>query len=125
MGQKPIRVLQNRAQRKKEELGWLRSLKVYYGQKSKVVTKASLENYDNDSCPSESLKTPKRKDLSKHHMTIENIRKRAKSYNQKLEKGIMDKHMHRSESSGSVNTKGSTTPGCNGYNRTYYCTALF
>ena len=64
---------------KKEELGWLSPFEVYYGRKSNVVTKASLENYDIDSCPSESLKTPKRKDLSKHHMA-----KRAKSYSQIL-----------------------------------------
>ena len=59
------------------------------------MAKACLENYDIDSCPSESLKTPKRKDLSKHHMTVKNIRKRAKSYNRKLEKQMMDKHMRR------------------------------
>ena len=60
------------------------------------MTKASLENYDIESCPSESLKTPKRKDLSKHHVTVENIRKRAKSYNRKLEKRMMAKHKRRS-----------------------------
>ena len=41
------------------------------------------------------FKTPKRKDLSKHHVTVENIRKRAKSYNRKLEKRMMDKHKRR------------------------------
>lgn len=59
------------------------------------MTKASLENYDIDSCHSESFKTPKWKDLSKHHEAVENMRKRAKSYNRKLEKRMMDKHMRR------------------------------
>jgi len=80
---------------KNEELSSLSPFEVYYGRKSNIVTKASLENYDIESCPSESLKTPKRKDLSKHHVTAENIRKRAKSYNRKLEKRIMDKHKRR------------------------------
>ena len=80
---------------RKEELGWLSPFEVYYGQKSNVVTKASLENYYIDSFPSETLKTPKRKGLSKHHMTVKNVRKRAKSYNLKLEKQLMNKHMHR------------------------------
>ena len=31
---------------KKEELGWLSPFEVYYGRKSNVLTKASLENYD-------------------------------------------------------------------------------
>ena len=49
-------------QEAKEELGWLSLFEVFYGQKSNVVTKASLEHYDIDSCPSESLKnTPKGK----------------------------------------------------------------
>ena len=69
----------------KEELGRLSPFEVYYGQKSNVMKKASLENYNIDSCPAEPLKTPKRKDLSKHRMAVKNIRKRAKSYNQKLE----------------------------------------
>ena len=79
----------------KKELGWLSPFEVYYGRKSNIVAKACLENYDIDSCPSESLKKPRRKDLSKHHMTVKNIRKRAKSYNRKLEKKMMDKHMRR------------------------------
>jgi len=79
----------------KKELGWLSPFEVYYGRKLNIVAKASLENYDIDSCPSESLKTTKRKDLSKHHMTVKNIRKRATSYNRKLEKQMMDKHMRR------------------------------
>ncbi|XP_068726537.1 KRAB-A domain-containing protein 2-like [Montipora capricornis] len=33
---------------KKEQLGWLSPFEVYYGRKSNVVTKASLENYDID-----------------------------------------------------------------------------
>ena len=79
----------------KRELGWLSPFEVYYGRKSNIVAKASLVNYDIDSCPSESGKTPKRKDLSKHHMTVNSIRKRANSYNRKLEKQMMDKHMRR------------------------------
>jgi len=52
---------------KKEELGWLSPFEAYYGRKSNTVTKASLENYDIESCPSESLKTPKRPcDRRKH-----------------------------------------------------------
>ena len=46
---------------KKEELGWLSPSEVYYGQKLNVVTKASLENYNIESCPSESLKPQKGK----------------------------------------------------------------
>ena len=79
---------------KKEELGWLSPFEVYYGRKSNVLIKASLKNYDIDSCPAESFNTPERKDLFKHHMTVKN-RKKAKSYNQKLEKQMMDKHMRR------------------------------
>ena len=45
----------------KKELGWLSPFEVYYGRKSNIVAKASLENYDIDSCPSESLKPPKGK----------------------------------------------------------------
>ena len=65
---------------KKEELGWLSPFEVYCGRKSNVVTKASLEDYDIDGCHSESFETPKRKDLSKHHEKVENMRKRANSY---------------------------------------------
>ena len=88
---------------KKEELGWLSPFEVYYGRKSNVVTKASLENYDIDTCPSESLKTSKRKDLSKHHMAVKNFRKRAKSYDRKLEKWMMNKHMRRNGLQQSIN----------------------
>ena len=42
----------------KEELGRLGPFIVYYGQKSNVVKKASLENYNIDSCPAKPLKTP-------------------------------------------------------------------
>ena len=80
---------------KKEELGCLSPFEVHYGRKSNVVTKASLENYDIDSCPSESLQPPKKKDLSKHHKVVKNIRKRARSYNRKLEKRMINKHMRR------------------------------
>lgn len=47
--------------KRKKELGWLSPFEVYYGRKSNIVAKASLENYDIDSCPSESLKNPKGK----------------------------------------------------------------
>lgn len=77
---------------KKEELGWLSPFEVYYGRKSNVVVKASLEDYDIDSCPAGSLKTPSRKDVSKHRTGVENIRERAKSYTRKLEKRMIDKH---------------------------------
>ena len=80
---------------KKEELGWLSPFEVYYGRKSNVVTKAALDNYDIDSCLAGSLKTPNRKDFSKHHVGVKNIRKRAKSYNRKLEKQMIYRHMPR------------------------------
>jgi len=56
---------------KNEELSSLSPFEVYYGRKSNIVTKASLENYDIESCPSESLKTPKRKDLSKQSQVLQ------------------------------------------------------
>jgi len=78
---------------KKEELGWLSPFKVYYGRKSNVGTKASLETLT--AVFRNLLKPPKRKDLSKHHMAVKNIRKRIKSCNRKLEKRMTDKHMRR------------------------------
>ena len=44
----------------KKELGWLSPFEDYYGRKSNIVAKAFLENYDIDSCPSESLKKPQK-----------------------------------------------------------------
>jgi len=67
--------------KKKDELRWLSPFEVYYEPKLNVVTKASLENYDIDSCRSESLKIPKGKTCLNGHLAVTDIRKWAKSYN--------------------------------------------
>lgn len=64
---------------------------MYYGRKSNVVVKAALEDYDIDGCPG-SLKSPSRKDISKHKTGVKNVRERAKSYTRKLGKRMMDRH---------------------------------
>lgn len=74
---------------------------MYYGKKSNVVVKAALEDYDIDGCPG-SLKSPSRKDISKRKTGIKNIRERAKSYTQKLEKRIMERQMRTNPASTST-----------------------
>lgn len=66
----------------KEELGWKSPFEVYFGRKSNILVKASLENVaDLNDCI---IKAPKRKDYRRHFRNAKKLRKTAQLYSKRM-----------------------------------------
>lgn len=74
----------------KEELGWKSPFEVYFGRKSNILVKASLENVaDLNDCI---IKVPKRKDYRRHFRNVEKVRKRAQLYSKGMNERMVKRH---------------------------------
>ena len=74
------RILKNEC---KEELGWKTPFEIYYGRKSNLLVKASLECVDSDG-NDVITRAPKKRELASYRKNVKKIRDRAKLYRAKL-----------------------------------------
>ena len=74
----------------KEEPGWKSPFEVYFGRKSNIIVKASLENVaDLNDCI---IKAPKRKDYRRHFRNVKKLRKRAQLYSKRMNERMVKRH---------------------------------
>ena len=74
----------------KEELGWKSPFQVYFGRKSNILVKASLENMaDLNDCI---MKAPKRKDYRRHFKKVKKLRERAQLYSKRMNERMVRRH---------------------------------
>ena len=72
----------------KEELEWNSPFEVYFGRKSNILVKASLQNVaDLNDCI---IKAPKRKDYRCHFRNVKKLRKRAQLYSKRMNERMVD-----------------------------------
>ncbi|KAL9971248.1 hypothetical protein ACROYT_G023755 [Oculina patagonica] len=75
----------------KEELGWKSPFEVYFGRKSNILVKESLDEaeVDMDNCI---VKTPKRKDYNRHFGNVKKLRKRALRYSRRMNERMVKRY---------------------------------
>ena len=82
----------------KKELGWKTPFEIYYGRKSNLLVKASLEGVDSDGNDVITSALRKR-ELTSYRKNVKKIRDRAKLYSGKLNDRMVRRHkrLHKAE----------------------------
>ena len=89
------RILNNEC---KEELGWKTPFEIYYGRKSYLLVKVSLECVDSDG-NDVITSTPRKRELASYRKNVKKIQDRAKLYSTKLNDWMVRRHkrLHKAE----------------------------
>ena len=89
------RILNNEC---KEELGWKTPFEIYYGRKSNLLVKVSLECVDSDG-NDVITGAPRKRELASYRKNVKKIQDRAKLYSRKLNDWMVRRHkrLHKAE----------------------------